>query len=140
MPAPTTDLPERPLVAIIDDDASVREALCELLAAMDIRCREFDRAEAFLMNYRAGAFDCLLTDVRMPGMSGLELQDRLRAIQASVPVIFVSADTSSVTQARAISGGAVAYLIKPINAEVLYRHLRRFVIRGSGGFPEASDE
>ncbi|MCG6205809.1 response regulator [Rhodopseudomonas sp. HC1] len=124
MPVSTTPLLEGPLVAVVDDDESVREALCDLLAVMDIRCRAFDRAEAFLITYRAGAFDCLITDVRMPGLSGLDLQDRLRRISPPLPVIFISADTSAATRARALAGGAIAFLAKPISGGALYEHLR----------------
>jgi FixJ family two-component response regulator len=124
MPASTTRLLKGPTVAVVDDDESVREALCDLLGVMDIRCRAFDRAEAFLRSYRAGAFDGLVTDVRMPGMSGLELQDRLRRLSPLLPVIFISADTSAATRGRALAGGAIAYLVKPISGVALYEHLR----------------
>jgi len=121
---------ESPIVAVVDDDESVRQALCDLLSVMDIDCRAFDRAEAFLMAYRADAFDCLITDVRMPGLSGLDLQDRLRALGASMPVIFLSADDSAATRSRALSGGAFAYLTKPVGDEALYACLQSALRRG----------
>jgi len=130
MPNPTTLWPGSPIVAVVDDDESVREALCDLLAVIDIRCREFDRAEGLLMEYRAGTFDCVITDVRMPGMSGLELQQRLRVADPQLPVIFVSADASPVTRARAFAGGAAAYLAKPVGDDILFTHLRAVLARG----------
>ncbi|RJF75492.1 response regulator transcription factor [Rhodopseudomonas palustris] len=141
MPASTPHLLKSAIVAVVDDDESVREALCDLLAVMDIHCRTFDRAEALLMAYRAGAFDCVVTDVRMPGIGGLELQTRLRKIAPSLPVIFISADTSAVTRSRAIASGAIAYLVKPISAASLYEHLRAVLSPGRArGAGESSDE
>ncbi|MFZ5737488.1 MAG: response regulator transcription factor [Pseudomonadota bacterium] len=140
MPRSTNRLLEGLLVAVVDDDESVREALCDLLAVMDIRCHAFDRAEAFLMDDGVGAFDCLITDVRMPGLSGLDLQDRLRRISPSTPVIFISADTSAATRARAMTGGAAAFLVKPVDGAVLYGHLRAVLDPGGGGPAGPSDE
>ena len=71
-----------------------------------------------------GRFDCLITDVSMPGRSGLELQERLRELGSSMPVIFITADTSPVTEARALRGGAYACLTKPVNDEVLFHLLQ----------------
>jgi two-component system, LuxR family, response regulator FixJ len=130
MPAKPPHLLESPTVAIVDDDESVRQALCDLLAAMDIECREFERAEAFLMEFQAGAFDCVMTDVRMPGLNGLDLQDRLRVLDATMTVIFLSADTSAATRDRALKGGAVAYLIKPVSDDNLFAHLKAALGRG----------
>lgn len=141
MPASTPHLRKNAIVAVVDDDESVREALCDLLAVMDIHCRSFDCAEALLMEYRAGAFGCVVTDVRMPGIGGLELQNRLRKIAPSLPVIFISADTSALTRSRAMACGAIAYLVKPISAEALYGHLRAVLSPGRAwGADESSDE
>jgi FixJ family two-component response regulator len=71
-----------------------------------------------------GRFDCLITDVSMPGRSGLELQERLRGLGSSIPVIIVTADTSQATRSRALSGGAYAFLTKPLNDNVLFRLLQ----------------
>ena len=117
-------LSKAPLVAIIDDDEAVREALSDLLLVLDLSCRTFDRAEAFMADYVPGRFDCLITDLSMPGHSGLDLLQRLRTIGCSMPVIIVTADTSPATRSRAMSGGAYAYLTKPVSSEALVRHLR----------------
>ena len=76
-----------------------------------------------MAEYARDHFDCLITDVSMPGRSGLELQERLRELGSSMPVIIITADTSPATRARALRGGAVACLTKPINGDVLFRHL-----------------
>lgn len=124
MPANATPLPKAPIVAIVDDDADVREALSDLLLVQDITCRTFARAEAFMAEYVPGRFDCLVTDVSMPGRSGLELQERLRHLGSSMPVIIITADTSPITRSRALRGGARAVLTKPVNDEVLLYHLQ----------------
>jgi two-component system response regulator FixJ len=113
-----------PIVAIVDDDEAVREALSELILVLDLSCRTFDRAEAFMADYVPGRFDCLITDVSMPGHSGLDLLQRLRSIGSSIPVIIVSADTNPASRSRAMRGGAHAYLTKPVSSETLLRHLR----------------
>ena len=137
MPAKKTRLVKTPIVAIVDDDEAVREALSDLLMVMDVACRTFDRAEAFMAEYMPGHFDCLITDVAMPGMSGLELQERLRELDSSMPVIIITADTSRATRVRALSGGAHACLTKPVNDEVLFRHLQSALNRA--GRPRGGD-
>jgi two-component system, LuxR family, response regulator FixJ len=117
-------LSKAPLVAIVDDDEAVREALSDLLLVLDLTCRTFDRAEAFMADYVPGRFDCLITDVMMPGRSGLDLLRHLRSIGSSIPVIVVTADTSPATRAHAMRIGAHAYLTKPISSEALYRRLQ----------------
>jgi FixJ family two-component response regulator len=101
----------------------VREALSDLLAVLDMSCRTFDRAESFLASYTPGRFDCLITDVSMPGMSGLELQQRLRALGSSMPVIIITSTTDPTTRVRALEGGAHAFLVKPVHDDHLIRHL-----------------
>jgi two-component system, LuxR family, response regulator FixJ len=132
MPAKTIRSPKMPLVALVDDDEAVREAVSDLLLVLGIACRTFDRAEAFMAEYGPDRFDCLITDVSMPGRSGLELQERLRELGSSMPVIIITADTSPATRARALSSGALACLTKPINDDVLFRHLE-FALNRAGG-------
>ena len=80
------------------------------LLVLDLSCSTFDRAEAFMAEYVAGRFDCLIADVSMPGYSGLDLLRHLRSIGCSMPVIIVTADTRPATRLRAMRGGAHAYL------------------------------
>ena len=102
----------------------MREALSDLLLVMDLSCRTFDRAETLLVEYEPGIFGCVITDVRMPGMSGLELLRRLRSFDGSVPVIVITSDTDPKTRSQALDGGAHAYLTKPIEDHVLLGHLK----------------
>jgi two-component system, LuxR family, response regulator FixJ len=77
-----------------------------------------------MADYVAGTFDCLITDVSMPGESGLDLLQRLRSIGSMMPVIIVTADMSSTTRSRAMRSGAHAYLTKPVSSDALYHHLQ----------------
>jgi len=117
-------LPKRPAIAIVEDDAQMREALAEFLQVLSMSCHAFDRAEAFLAAYAPGKFDCLVTDLRMPGMGGLDLQKELRSRGATIPVIVVTSSLDPASQKRAIEQGAFAYLIKPVSHEVLIHQLR----------------
>lgn len=124
-----------PVIAVVDDDEGVREALRELLQVLSMSCRTFDRAEAFLAAYRPGEFDCLITDLRMPGMGGLDLQQKLRALGSSIPVIIVTSVSDPLSRSRTIEEGAVACLTKPVSGDVLLRHLTAALALGnnSGG-------
>ncbi|WP_456678412.1 response regulator transcription factor [Bradyrhizobium sp. RDM12] len=102
----------------------MREALSELLLVLELSCRTFDRAEAFMAEYVPGKFDCLITDLNMPGRSGLDLLQHLQSIASVVPVIVITADTNPPTLSRAMRCGAYAYLTKPIETEALLRHLQ----------------
>lgn len=128
-------LVKAPLVAIVDDDDDVREALTDLIVVLGLGCRTFDRAEALLAEHERGAFDCIVTDVKMPGIDGFELLRRLRKSVLSVPVIVVTSDSSPKTHARALEGGAHACLTKPIEAHVLLGHLEAALAR-SGVSPD----
>jgi FixJ family two-component response regulator len=110
-------------VAIVDDDDDVREALSDLVLVLGLDCRTFDRAEALLAEFEPGTFDCIVTDARMPGMNGLQLLQRLRGLDASVPVIVITSDADPTIRSRALEGGAHAHLVKPIEARVLLVHL-----------------
>ena len=116
-------LPIQPVIAVVDDDEAIREAFSELLEVFALSYRTFDGAEAFLAAYAPGSFDCLITDIRMPGMTGLELQQKLNSLGSTIPIIVVTSSTDPEIQSRALEDGAVAYLSKPINDEVLIRHL-----------------
>lgn len=119
-----TDLAKTPAVAIVEDDEAMREALSDLLAVLNLSYRTFDRAEVFLAEHASQQFDCLITDVRMPGINGLELQYRLRALGSSMPVIIITSFTDPMTRVRALEGGAHALLTKPVSNDVLVRHLK----------------
>ena len=111
--------PEVPLISIVDDDESVREALKSLIDSVGFRAELFRSGEEFLNSAYLSETACLITDVRMPGMSGLDLQDRLNAARFSVPIVFISAHDDKEAQARGLSGGAVAFLQKPFSEDSL---------------------
>lgn len=112
-----------PLIAVIDDDTAVREALADLIEVFGFEARAFDSSESFLAARAPGAFACLITDLNLVGASGLQLQQRLKAIEPSLPVIIITAQADSSARALALRSGALAYLVKPINDQVLLRHL-----------------
>jgi FixJ family two-component response regulator len=108
-----------PLISVVDDDDSVRESLRGLLRSVRFVVEVFASAEEFLGSDRARATACLILDMRMPGMSGLELQRRLMASHPEVPIIFITAHGDEELRSRALSGGAVDYLLKPFSEEAL---------------------
>lgn len=111
------------VVAIVDDDQAVREALCDLLEVTGVATWGFADAESFLSAHAQRAFAGLITDVEMPGMSGLELLERLRGLEPALPVIVVSAAADARIRLRALEGGARAYLAKPIEHDLLLRQV-----------------
>ncbi|PVE22654.1 hypothetical protein DC522_20095 [Microvirga sp. KLBC 81] len=108
----------------MDDEEAIRDALSDLLLVMGYTCRAFDRAEAFLASDAPDRFDCLITDIRMPGISGLELLQQLKAKGSTVPVIIVTSVTDPLIRSRALESGAHAYLTKPVTDDVLLQSLK----------------
>src|SRR5467141_4996666 len=113
-----------PLVAVVDDDDSVRESLGGLFRSVGYAAQGFASADAFLQSDDLAKTDCVILDVRMPGMSGLELQRQLVASHPDVPVIFMTAHDDARARSQALSGGAAAYLIKPFSEEALLDAVR----------------
>ena len=111
--------PTVPLISIVDDDESVRQALKSLLDSVGFRAEVFGSGEEFLNSTCVSQTDCLIADVRMPGMSGLELQDRLNAANLSIPVVFISAHDDGEAQTRGLRAGAIAFLKKPFSEDSL---------------------
>ena len=116
-------MPNPPVIAVVDDDEAMRLALSELVEVLSLTCRDFDRAEAFLAAYEPQAFDCLITDLSLPGLGGLELQRKLRALGSSLPIIVVTAASNPMLRTRALADGAFAYLEKPVKDRVLVDHI-----------------
>jgi len=107
------------LVAIVDDDQSVRDAVGSLFRSMGFRTEPFAGGQEFLGSPNRGAFQCLILDVQMPGMDGLELQHRLAAASFPIPIIFITAYDDEDVRTRALRGGAVSFLIKPFSEDAL---------------------
>ena len=117
-------LAKNPFISVVDDDESVREALGALLRALEFEVGLFASALEFLRSDRVRKTDCLILDVRMPGMSGVELQRRLVETYRDVPVIFITAHGDEERRAKALKGGAVDYLLKPFSEESLMNAVR----------------
>jgi len=108
------------LIAVVDDDTSVRESLSTLLRSVGLAVRLFASAEELIASNDLGEIDCLILDVRMPGMSGLELQRRLAVSHPRLPVILMTAHGSDdEVRARSLSDGALDYLSKPLSEETV---------------------
>jgi FixJ family two-component response regulator len=115
---------EELVVSIVDDDVSVRRSTRRLLRSSGLRAEAFSSAEEFLDSEWAGQTACLILDLRMPGMNGLELQRRLAQNRNPVPVIFLSAHASEEDERSALRAGAVQFLRKPISKEALLSAIR----------------
>jgi len=108
-----------PLISVVDDDDSVRESLRGLIRSVGFAVKVFASAEEFLNSDHLRNTNCLILDVRMPGMNGLELQRQLAATDRKIPVIFITAHGDDEVRSRALNGGAVDYLLKPFSEEAL---------------------
>lgn len=109
-----------PRVSIVDDDESVREAISSLLRSIGLEAKVFASAEQFLNSDYQHNADCLILDVRMPGMTGLQLQEKLASAKCDIPIIFITAHVSDrEAKARALRSGAVDFLIKPFKEDDL---------------------
>jgi len=127
-------LPEARVISIVDDDRFAREAIGELVRSLGYRTAVFPSAEQFLESGRIGETACLITDLQMPGMSGLDLQNRLRDEGFLTPVIFVSAFPEERYRTRALDAGAVAFLSKPFEEQSLVACINAALSRGSAQF------
>jgi FixJ family two-component response regulator len=112
------------LVAIVDDDDSIRSAFQGLLKAVGLSSQAFASAEEFLQSGQQNQTACLITDIRLPGISGLELQARLNADHCRIPTIFITAHGDAQMRLRAMRAGAVEFLAKPFDDEVLLETVR----------------
>jgi len=112
------------LVAIVDDDQSVQRAIKDLMESAGLLARCFGSAEEFLQWDQRNQASCLIADIRMPGMSGLDLQARLKAEGSPIPVIFVTAHGDAKMKKQAMNAGAVEFLTKPFDDELLLEKVR----------------
>jgi FixJ family two-component response regulator len=129
-----------PVISIVDDDESVREATQSLVRSLGYRAVTFRSAKEFLESPHLTATACLITDVQMPGLGGIDLQDRLIAEGRRIPVIFVTAFVDEGLQARVLKRGAVGYLPKPFKEDrfiecldaALEANARSFILEAIG--------
>ena len=115
---------KRNVVAIVDDDEQVRDSLHDLMESAGFRSLEFASAEEFLNSGEREHTACLITDIRMPGMSGLELQTKLQQEHYSIHIIFITAQGDEKMRMQALRAGAVKFLTKPFDDEVLLEGVR----------------
>lgn len=119
----------KPLVAIVDDDEPMREATSNLLESAGFDTATFPDAETFLGSSRRGAVSCLVTDLRMPGMTGLELHESLVASGSAIPTVLITAYADETTRVRVRQSGVVCFLPKPVPPERLCECVRSAVER-----------
>ena len=108
-----------PVISIVDDDEGVRAAMERLMQAMGYSACTFASAEEFLKSEQVNNTSCLITDLHMPGLSGLDLQDRLIARGHRIPIIFITSQPDDVARTRAMNAGAVGFLSNPITLDPL---------------------
>jgi FixJ family two-component response regulator len=121
------------LVAIVDDDELMRGALQGLLREAGLPARAFASAEEFLDSGAQHLSSCLIADIRMPGMSGLDLQARLNAERIRIPIIFMTAHSDERTRMQALRSGALEFLAKPFDDDVLLETVRAALKHGAEG-------
>jgi len=112
-------LASNPVISIVDDDAAVREATKALVRSLGYAAAAFASGEEFLQSDRIDETSCLITDLQMPGMSGIELQRRLIGEGRNLPTIFVTASPEAQARTQAMAAGAVAFLRKPLGDDIL---------------------
>ena len=121
----TTDAP--PLIHVVDDDDGMRKSLCWLISSVGLECRAHVSADAFMAGFNDKRPGCLLLDIRMPGLSGLDLQQVLQRLDSSLPVIFLTGHGDVPMAARAFKAGAFDFLEKPCNDQVLLDRVQEAV-------------
>jgi FixJ family two-component response regulator len=124
---------KQPLVAIVDDDEAVREATKALIRSMGLAAEAFSCGEEFLASPHLGRTVCLVTDINMPGMSGLDLHRHVSALPKRIPTILITAYPNESVRARALAAGARGYLIKPFREDDLLDCIQSALDRGEPG-------
>jgi len=112
------------MIAIVDDDDSIRSALQGLLESAELPAQSFASAEEFLKSGQRHQIACLIADIRMPGMSGLELQAKLNSEHCRIPIIFITAHGDEKMRMQALRAGAVEFMAKPFDDEALLESVR----------------
>jgi len=118
-----------PLICIVDDDASIADSTRYLVGAFGFRAEAFSSAQEFLSSSLFEETKCLILDVRMPGMDGLELQRHLANNDQRIPIVFVTAHASDNERRQAMTGGAVDFLLKPFSEDALFAAIQEALQR-----------
>ena len=119
-----TEKTRPPHISLVDDDASIREALKSLMRSVRFSVDAFGSAEEFLASERVNDTACLILDVYLPGMNGFELQNHLTTEGRTIPIIFITAHSDEASRQRALKGGAIDFLSKPVRREVLLKAIQ----------------
>jgi RNA polymerase sigma factor (sigma-70 family) len=120
---------DQPTVFVVDDDPDMRASLTELLSASELPVRTFESAAAFLEKFDDSTPGCALLDIRMPGMDGLELQEKIRERGSEIPIIIMTAYGDVPTAVRALRNGATDFVEKPFQARALVQRIRQAIER-----------
>jgi FixJ family two-component response regulator len=118
-----------PVISIVDDDESIREATQHLVRSLGFTVHAFASAEEFLQSKHLNDTCCVITDVQMPGLNGCDLQKRLIAQGCDLPIIFMTAFPDAKIQEQALRSGAIAFLSKPFDGEILIKHIETALVR-----------
>ena len=124
---------EKPVVFVVDDDESVCKALKRLMKSAGIKARSLSSAEDFLNQGCHNVPGCLILDVRMPGMNGLELQEKVVKSGSTMPIIFMSAHEDAPAREQAMQAGAIAFLKKPFEDQILIEKVNSALSRFEDG-------
>jgi FixJ family two-component response regulator len=138
-PEPTQSFAATPIVIVVDDDISVRESLELLIRTTGWRSETFESAQAFLARPRVLVPSCLVLDVSLPGLNGLELQERIAAARAEMPIIFITGHGDVPKTVQAMKAGAVEFLTKPFSHDVLMTAIRAALERSRTALQSAAE-
>lgn len=122
--------PAKATVFVVDDDQAMRNSLKWLIESVGVQVESFASADEFLVQYQSGRHGCLVLDVRMPGMSGLDLQEQLARQNINIPVVIITGHGDVPMAVRAMKSGAIDFIEKPFNDEVLLDAIRRALAFG----------
>ena len=122
----------QPIIAVVDDDPRIRESLESLIESAGVKVQTYSLAEDFLRGDLVSATSCLITDVQMPGMNGLDLQRRVRLERPDLPVIFITAHHDETAEQCAFAQGAAFFFYKPFDADEFLQAIKLAVNKAAG--------